>query len=363
MSIPLACNLIFIFAHLYRMKPIRFLFFASVLLVACDDKPQPTDDIVLPPAEKGSVMVVNEGNFNSGNAGLTYLDLANDKLYENIFESANGRKLGDVFQSVNIINGKAYLVVNNSQKIEVADPATLKSITTITGFTSPRYILQVSGLKAYVSEFYANRISIVDLGSNTISGSIPVSGLPEEMVLINKKVYVTNVKTKFVYVLNSETNTLEDSIEVVTSSNSLQVDANGYLWVLSNGDASNGIRPELQRINTQVDTVDKSLTIEFAETDCTRLRINSQKNTLYWLSKHIYRMGVNDGQLPSAPWVWSLGQNFYGLAVNHHNDEVYVSDAKDFVQKSEVSRYRSDGSLVGKFKAGVITGGFYFYYP
>src|SRR6478752_3181460 len=104
------------------MKPLHLLVFASVLFAACDDKPIPEDDIILPPPIKGSVMIVNEGNFNSGNAGLTYLDLANDKLYEDLFQSANGRKLGDVFQSVNMLNGKAYLVVNNSQKIEVADP-------------------------------------------------------------------------------------------------------------------------------------------------------------------------------------------------------------------------------------------------
>jgi hypothetical protein len=49
--------------------------------------------------------------------------------------------------------------------------------------------------------------------------------------------------------------------------------------------------------------------------------------------------------------------------VNPFNNEVYVSDAKDFVQRSEVYRYRSDASPVGSFKAGIITGGFYFYYP
>lgn len=345
------------------MKYLYFLICVSVLLMACDDKPLPTDEIVLPPAVKGSVMVVNEGNFNSGNASLTYLDLANDKLYDNMFESANGRKLGDVFQSINMFNGKAYLVVNNSQKIEVVEPATLKSITTITGFTSPRYILQVAGLTAYVSEFYTNRISIVNLGSNSITGAIPINGLPEEMVLLNKKVYVTNIKTRYVYVINSETNTLVDSIQVVNSSNSIQVDANQNIWVLSNGDAANGIRPSLQRINTQSDTVDRAFTLEFAETDCTRLRINSKRNTLYFLSKHIYSMGINATQVSGTPWVRSFGHNFYGLDVNPHNDEIYVSDAKDYVQRSTIYRHRSDGSLIGEFKAGIIAGGFYFYYP
>ncbi len=345
------------------MKSLYLLLFVSVLLIACDDKPLPEEEIVLSPPVKGSVMIVNEGNFNSGNASLTYLNLADDKLYDDLFQSANARKLGDVFQSVNVLNGNAYLVVNNSQKIEVADPATMKSKGTITGFVSPRYILQIDASHAYVSEYYANRISIVDLVSNTITGFIPITGMPEEMVILNKKVYVTNVNTSYVYVINTGNHTLTDSIPTVFSSNSIQVDANQQIWVLSNGDAINGIRPALQRINTQGDSVDKSFTLTFAEADCTRLRINSKRNKLFWLSKHVYSFGINETQPSGTPWVRSVGQNFYGLGVNPYNDEVYVSDAKDYVQRSGIYRYRSDASLVGDFKAGVITGYFYFYYP
>jgi len=50
---------------------------------------------------------------------------------------------------MNIINGKAYLVVNNSSKIEIINPKTFKSIGTITGLRSPRYIIKQAPIKLY----------------------------------------------------------------------------------------------------------------------------------------------------------------------------------------------------------------------
>ncbi|MES2778319.1 MAG: DUF5074 domain-containing protein, partial [Bacteroidota bacterium] len=89
--------------------------FATLLgLVSCDKKPQPNDDLILPPLVKGSIMMINEGNFQFGNASLTVYDFNNDIVYPDVFENTNGRKLGDVFQSITVANGKAYLIVNNS---------------------------------------------------------------------------------------------------------------------------------------------------------------------------------------------------------------------------------------------------------
>jgi hypothetical protein len=332
-------------------------------LSSCDNQPQPDNDLVVPPPIKGAVWVANEGNFQSGNSTLTILDVGENKLYQNVFETANGRKLGDVFQSVNIFNNRAYLVVNNSQKIEVIHPTTFKSIATISGFTSPRYILQVNATRAYVSEYYANAVRIVDLGNNTIIGSIPMSGLLEEMVLVKNKVYVSNTRGHYVYIIDPSSNQVTDSVHTVYSSNSLQVDSAQNIWVLSNGDPSTNVLPSLQRINTTVDTVDRSFSLGMSEVSVTRLRINTTRNKLYWLSRHVYSIGINDLSVSNSPLIHAVDQNFYGLGVNPYDNQIYASDAKDFVQQSTIYRFSPSGVYRGEFKAGLIGGDFYFYYP
>lgn len=347
-----------------NIKP--FLFYAFLLLLglsSCDNQPHPDNDLIVPPPIKGAVWVVNEGNFQNGNASLTILDVGENKLYPNMFEKANDRKLGDVFQSVNIFNGRAYLVINNSQKIEVVNPTSYKSIATISGFTSPRYILQIDATRAYVTEYYANVIRIVDLGNNTIIGSIPLSGLLEEMVMVKNKVYVTDTKGNYVYVVDPAINTVIDSVRTVKSSNSLQVDSAQNIWVLSNGDANSSILPSLQRINTDVDTVDKAFSLGMSEVSVSRLRINTKRNRLYWLSRHVYSISINDESVSTTPLIHAADRNFYGLGINPHDNQIYASDAKDFVQQSSIYRFGSNGLYLGEFKAGLIAGDFFFYYP
>jgi YVTN family beta-propeller protein len=336
---------------------------ASVFLYSCDDKPQPSSDIVLPIPLKGWVYIMNEGNFQFGNASLNLLDIAEDKLTENAFEKVNGRKLGDVFQSTSVINGKAYLVVNNSAKIEVVNAISLQSLATIQGFTSPRYMLQVDANRAYVSQYYANNIAIVDLNTNTIIDSIPAGGWTEEMLLHNNKVYVTNTRRSYIYVINPSTNKIEDTIQAGYSSNSIQLDAQNNIWILCNGNTQNGDRPLLQRINTKADSVDLSFSLTTAQADVTRLRINKEGTQLYWLSKNVYTHAISSASIETTPFVRAVGQNFYGLGINKLTNEIWVSDAKDFVQQSIIAKYRSDGTLIGTLKGGIITGDFYFYYP
>lgn len=337
---------------------------ALIFLVSCDDKPKPEDDFVPPEPVKGTVFVVNEGNFNSANASLTLLDVSNDKLYDDVFAPANnGRKLGDVFQSVSLFNNNAYLVVNNSQKIEVVNPVTFKSTAIINGFTSPRYMVQVDANKAYVSEYYANAVRVVDLSLNTIIGSIAIQGNLDEMVLKNKKVYITNTKRDYVVVISTLSDQVVDSIPTVYGSNSIKVDSAGYIWVLSNGDPVSGIRPALQRINPDIDSVDKKFSLDFSEVDVTRLRMNSSGTKLYWLSRHVYAHSIHANQVSSTPFIRSLGENYYGLGVHPYSGQLFISDAKDFVQRSSIRKYNANGGFAGEFKAGIIAGDFYFYFP
>ena len=76
--------------------------------------------------------VTNEGNFGTGNGSISFI--SNEGEVENdVFSQINSFQLGDVVQSMSIINEKAYIVVNGSAKIEVASDDSLHYITTING--------------------------------------------------------------------------------------------------------------------------------------------------------------------------------------------------------------------------------------
>lgn len=317
-------------------------------------------DAPIAPENAGSVFILNEGNFQAGNASIDRFDPEVKTLSSDVFFSKNQLPLGDVLQSMTIIGDKGYIVVNNSQKIEVVTLNDLAVQNTITGFTSPRFLLQVSSAKAYVSDLFGGAVSIVDLNTNTITGSISLPGWTEEMVLTEGKVFITNLSKAYVYVVDPSTDQLVDSVEVGLGSNSLRLDKQGRLWVLSSGDSFNGIAGTLSVINPSDLSTLKSLTFTTSDYPV-RLSVNPEGDRMYYLNNGLYEIAIDATALPAAPKVLSgEGSYFYGLGVDPVSGTLYVADALDFSQRGLMLRFEESGTAIDTFRAGVIPSGFVF---
>lgn len=338
-----------------------FLFLYVLFLTSCvKDKPEPAPSCDFEGAASGGVFIMNEGNYQWGNASISYYNPAKNEIAEDVFKAANNYALGDVCQSMEIFNRKAYVVVNNSGKVEVVDPKTFKVSATIKGLTSPRYFFGVSNNKAYVTDFSSNAISVVDLNSYAIIKDIPCPGWTEELVLSYGKAFITNVRKEYIYVVNTTTDAIEDSIKVGFAPNSIKIDKYGMIWVLCGGSTSKNIKASLHKINPLTHEVNLSWEFFNQEDSPGRLDINGTKDTLYFLNKGVYLLPVTNNSLPAAPLIREEGKLFYGLGIDPLNGTIYVSDAVDYVQKGKVYRYKPDGILINSFLAGIIPGDFYF---
>jgi len=338
-----------------------YLFLLTVLSIsACrKDKPITPDKPDFKVGQTG-VFITNEGNFQFGNAEISYYDATNKQVLNNIFVNANDVPLGDVCQSMYIHNGKAYIVLNNSGKIEVVNLSTFKSIGTISGLTSPRYILPINNSKAYVSDLYADALHIVDLSAMAVTGTISCKGWTEEMYMMYGKVYVANQFANKLYVIDAATDVITDSISIGKHANSIVEDKNGKLWVLC-GNLDNGQqKASLHRINPVNDVVEQSFVFPTVNDNPWRLNINASGDTMYFINTHVYAMPVNAVALPQNAFIDAVSRNLYGLGICPETHVVYVSDAIDYVQQGVVSCYKPDGTLINSFNAGIIPGHFYF---
>ncbi len=337
----------------------RLILFSFFLVSCISDKPEIIAPQPVTLVDTGGVYITNEGNFQFGNAAVSYFNTLDSSFAENIFKTVNNRPLGDVCQSMCFFNKKAYIVVNNSGKIEVVDAKTFTSTGTIKGLTSPRYFLPVSNAKAYVTDLYSNSIAVINLNTLSKTGSITCPGWTEELLIAHNKAYITNVQRDKLYIVNIATDVLEDSIAIGYGAASICADKFGKLWVLCIGDNAKKIPASLYKIEPLTKAVEQ--TFSFAATAATsRLRINGSNDTLYFLNNGVMQLPIAAQSLPTTPLIAASGRNLYGLGINPATSDIYVSDAVDYVQKGLVLVYTSQGKLLRSFKAGIIPGDFYF---
>lgn len=321
--------------------------------INCDDTPITSTSVT-------DVLIINEGNFGANSSSISLYNKNSHNVNQNVFENANnGDDLGDVAQSFMQIGNKGYIVVNNSNKVEVVNMNNFTSSATITGFNSPRYMLPININKAYVSDLYSNSIQVVNLNSNTISKNISVSGWTEQMVLFNDTAYVCDMTNNNILIINTVTDVLVDSIKVGKSPNSIVLDKNNQLWILCSGGFSVE-NPKLIQFNPANRSITKTLTFPNIADSPSSLTLNGDKDVLHFINSNIYQMNINSSTLPTSALITSNSNIFYGLDVDPSNDDIYVADAIDYVQNGMVFRYSASGSLIHQFTAGIIPGSFWF---
>jgi hypothetical protein len=327
------------------------------------------------PVYKGTagVFIVNEGNFMSENASLSFYDYGEKKVYNHIFFAANKIPLGDVAQSMTFSGTRAFIVINNSAKICCinADDATFTG--KITGFVSPRYMLILNDHKAYVSDMYARKIYISDPIGLTVTGSIDTdnhSGVfyqhsAEKMIRSGNQVFAAcwSFDNK-ILVIDMLSDHVTDSITVAKQPNSMVLDRNGDLWVLSDGGftgSSYGVdMPELVRINTATHRIEKQFRFVSEDLSPNNLVINRKGDTLFFLNSGIYRMSISADHLPEHPLIKENDRRFYSLGIDPASADLYIGDALDYQQAGIIYRYRADLFMADSFRVGIIPGSFYF---
>lgn len=313
------------------------------------------------------VFVVNEGQFMAGNGDVSFYNRSDKSVSDNLFFSVNNRPPGDIPQYLAFTEQYAYLIVNNSNSIEVIDLLDFKVKSTIKGFDMPRQ-MAISGNKGYVSQMGSTKIAVIDLISNTISGYIEAHKSADGMKIQGNRLFVANWSSFYIdkpnntiMVIDLTTEDLIDSVVVAKEPNSMVIDRNGKLWVLSSGGFMGEEYPALQCINTTTLNTEKVIQFPTKSSYPTQLTVADDGEKLYYIDYDVYRISINDSEVPMSTFINAEGRSFYGLGSDPQNGEIYVTDAKDFQQRGRVYRYIDSGDLVDSFDAGINPSGIYFY--
>ena len=352
------------------MKKYSLLVFTILLtLFACEkDKPQP-----LPPVTDGPIAYIsNEGAFSWGNSAVS-IYTADGGVQNDVFKTANGRRPGDVLQSIARANGKVYLMLNASNKIEIAKEKTLEEVGVIQSVSMPRYMEVTSNSRAYISTWGNDgQIMILDLLKDEITDSIAVGNGPEKMLASDGKLYVCNsggfTNDSVLSVIDQTSNQVISSLVVGDNPIDIVEGQAGTLWILCKGkvlyDANWQIIGHTPSYLVQTNMAAQSILKKVKISDDkhpSHLEISPDGKYLYYGAGYgfsgIYRYDITNNNLETTPLI---SRDFYGFNIEPTSNLIFAFEATSFTVSGKMLIYTLDGTLKSDFTVGVGPNGICF---
>lgn len=370
------------------------VFFMALLLIgqSCKKERQPL------PSEKEEVedadpdasiigfYLLNEGNMNMNKASLDYMDLQAGEYHRNIYHEINPeitKGLGDVGNDMAVYGSKLYIVVNNSNKVEVLDKYTAKRIGQI-DIINCRYITFGNG-RAYVSAYLGSvgdpdapngMVAEIDTASLEITRRVEVGRQPEEMDIVDERLYVANSGgysppnyESTISVIDLASFEEIKRIEVAPNLHRLNADSYGDLYVTSRGDYYE-IPSKVYVVDTKTESVKKEFDIAasqlFIDDDLAYIYSTEWSYITGENEIGYHMLDVKNEELLDRSFITDGTEQKitlpYGIAVNPETKDVYVTDAKDYVSPGTIYCFDKDGKLKWSTTTGDIPAHFAFIY-
>lgn len=350
-------------------------FMAASVLVSCD---KDEDELTPPDTNMASgSYILNEGNYQTNSANLAIYNPDKKEKTYNVFETINGRKLGDTAQDMLIYGSKKYISVYGSQKIEVIDNEN-KSIVTINKGLNDK-ALQPRSFTAYQGKVYVTLfdgyVACIDTTSLAIEKEVKVGRNPESIVVANNKLYVANSGgmdydkpigyDNTVSVIDPVSFKVINTIEVVINPSQLVVDSQNKVYLISMGNYEDVLNT-LQCIDSNTDKV--KIITEFNATtmavyNTTLYAIYGQYNSpeanfiKYDTAKEKV---ITQNFITDETQVGDPASCFYKIKVDPSSETIYIISATSKAN-ADIYVFTAAGKLYDKIDAGGLsTAGVYF---
>ncbi len=326
------------------------------------------------------MIVVSEGQFTKGTASLSAITFDGTTTWD-IFRDVNQMPLGDVAQSITYIDGKYFVVLNNSKQIKVIKPGTFELLGTIDyeQSASPRFMVPINESEAIVSDLVL-QLTKINYKTYKVLEYISLSGTGisqiEKMTKVGNKIFCA-AGGKGVGVIDTD-NISKTSIRFVEGftgsiikTAKMILDKNNKLWVFATASG----KSVLNCIDPVTEQVVKTVEIPYAvsgtegyvigsitgtsgytrmDTDRTRGKLYFYMTMLVNVERKstigaIFTLDVDKNAIDPVPYreLPGLGM-MYGMGISP-DGEVYLCDCLDYTaQRGFLREYKADGSVDSK---------------
>ncbi|GAA4503992.1 hypothetical protein GCM10023172_29730 [Hymenobacter ginsengisoli] len=343
----------------------------ATALAGCDPKHSPD-----PVPTASSTYVLSEGQFGKGDGAVSAFNTITKAITVDAFGAANnGAKLGDVVQDMGIVGTRGYVCVNASGKVEVVSLPDFKSVATITKIPQVRYFASTSATRGYVTSWrgpYTNylpgKVIVLNLSTNTVIDSITVGRCPEQLTVLNGKLYVPNSYDNTISVIDASTNQVTSTVTVGDGPRNVVADQAGNIWALCSGFTVYNSSPPYNVISSTPASLVRFapaspstlLTLPFSSGSPHQLRTSPDKTQLYYsYGGAEYQMSTSATALPTTPFI---RRDFNGFAIDSRDNTIYGAVSTGYTTNGYFLHYPAGGGkVIDSVTVKVGPSGFVFY--
>lgn len=329
-------------------------------------------------AKPSGIYLVNQGNQGSNKARLDFLNFHNGFYIRDVFTEYNPevvKGLGDTGNDVQVYKGKVFVVVNGSHKVEIMDAYSMKRLAQV-DVPNCRFIA-FDGNHAYVTSYVAKdkeslktqkgALYCIDLDTYKVTGQVTVGYQPEQLVIRDGKAYVANSGgyvagyDDTVSVVDLKSMKVEYDIKVAINLGLMLVDAEGTIWVSSQGNFSD-VSSTLNYLVKKGDKYELGGSVNVPVSSMALAGdkiyvIGSTYTPPAWALTTTYNIvNAKTRKLESGSFITDGTESdittAFTVTVNPGNGDIYVTDAKDYVSSGTLHCYTGSG----KHKWSVRTG-------
>ncbi|MBQ7632160.1 MAG: hypothetical protein IJS82_05330 [Paludibacteraceae bacterium] len=316
--------------------------------------------------QNGGLYILCEGNMGSNKARLDYMNLKTGDYYSNWYGSRNPKQLkelGDVGNDIQQYGGRLYAVINCSHKVEVMD-LQARHIGQIE-ISNCRY-MAFKNDKLYVSAYVGSvatpelvgSVFEIDTATLQITREVKVGHQPDELVVMDDKLYVVNSGG---YLMNQYDSTVSvidlqtfqeiEQIPVGLNPTRIRKDSQNRLWICCQGNLSESEANRDYAVVILDNTNRKTLLSVQASA------ISIQGSTAYIIDQiagSLRAFSTIDLTEQPTPIDITAFEHPYGLLATPQ--ALYVTDAKNYVSSGVLHCFSYDGVERWRAHTGDIPG-------
>lgn len=324
--------------------------------------------------------LLNQGNMGANKASLDRYTFADGVYSRNVFASLNpevAMELGDVGNAMRRYGEKLYIVVNCSNKVEVLDLRSGRRLGQIDipncrdiAFSGPdAYVTSYAG-PVEISQDYSQRGFVARIDTLTLreTARCTVGYQPDGIAVSNGRIFVANSGgyrvpnyERTVSVIDLQSMQLAGLIEVAENLCHVLADPNGNIWVSSRGDYYD-IPSRLYCIDAEACSVIRCIDIPVSAMWLHGDRLYTVSAAFNYDTYHLDKVfAVVDtamGNLETTRFVTDGTEEEirapYGVACDPLSGDIYVCDARTYINPGYLYCFSSSGLLKWKLRTGDV---------